>query len=183
MLRLAAPLIAAIAVAGCTHTGSTTMGATKDAPPAITATSQLLGPSGELRGTATLTQGSTGTTIRARIEGLTPGTYAIHLHSVGRCDGPKFTSAGGHFNPTMTRHGKDNPLGPHLGDLPNVVVAAGGTGAVDFTVVGLMLVGGTAPLLDADGAAVIVHAGPDDYRTDPSGNSGDRIACGGLAAR
>ncbi len=179
-LRAAACLL----VAGCAHhSGSMTMGRTHDAPPAITATTQLLGPNGELRGTATLTQGAAGTTVRARVEGLAPGTYAIHLHGVGKCEGPKFTSAGGHFNPTMTQHGKDNPLGPHLGDLPNIVVDPGGAGTLDFTVAGLMLVGGTAPLLDADGAAVVVHAGPDDYRTDPSGNSGDRIACGSLAAR
>ena len=176
-------IVTAVAVlAGCTHSG-TSLGKVHPGPPAIEATTQLLGASGELRGTATLTQLANATSIHARIEGLAPGTYAIHLHSVGKCEGPKFTSAGGHFNPTMTQHGKDNPLGPHLGDLPNVVVGAGGTGTVDFTVAGLQLVGGTAPLLDADGAAVVIHAGPDDYRTDPSGNSGDRIACGTLAAR
>ena len=178
-----AVLAALLLAAGCAHGGGTTMGTTRDAPPPITATTQLLGANGELRGTATLTQLATATRVQARVEGLPPGTYAIHLHSVGKCEGPKFASAGGHFNPTMTKHGKDNPLGPHLGDLPNVEVGPGGTGTVDFTVAGLALIGGTAPLLDADGAAVVVHAGPDDYRTDPSGNSGDRIACGSLAAR
>lgn len=173
---------ATAALAGCAHTG-TSLGKVHSGPPAIIATTQLLGANGELRGTATLTQLAAATQVRARVEGLAPGTYAIHLHAVGKCEGPKFASAGGHFNPTMTKHGKDNPLGPHLGDLPNIVVAAGGTGTLDFTVAGLMLVGGTAPLLDADGAAVMVHAGPDDYKTDPSGNSGDRIACGTLAAR
>ncbi|MBV8971708.1 MAG: superoxide dismutase family protein, partial [Sphingomonadaceae bacterium] len=96
---------------------------------------------------------------------------------------PKFASSGGHFNPTGKMHGRDNPMGPHLGDLPNVVVGKDGKGAVDVTVAGLTLTGGTTPLLDADGAAVVLHAGPDDYKTDPSGNSGDRIACGTLAAR
>lgn len=181
-MRLA-PLAALLLVAGCAHDGATSLGKVHPGPPAITATTQLLGPNGELRGTATLTQLATATRVEARVEGLVPGTYAIHLHGVGKCEGPKFTSAGGHFNPTMTQHGKDNPMGPHLGDLPNVVVGAGGTGTVDFTVAGLALVGGPAPLLDADGAAVVVHADPDDYRTDPSGNSGDRIACGSLAAR
>lgn len=179
----AAPLAIALVLAGCAHGGGTTMGRTKDAPPGISATTQLLGPSGELRGTATLTQMVSATQVRARVEGLRPGTYAIHIHSVGRCEGPKFTSAGDHFNPTMTKHGKDNPLGPHLGDLPNVIVGTSGSGTVDYTVVGLLLIGGTAPLLDADGAAIIVNAGPDDYKTDPSGNSGDRLACGSLAAR
>ncbi len=182
-MRVATVVILAAALAGCAHGGGTRLGQTRDAPPAITATTQLLGASGELRGTVTLTQTAGATRVQARVEGLPPGTYAIHLHSVGKCEGPKFTSAGGHFNPTMKMHGRDNPSGPHLGDLPNVVVGAGGSGTLDYTVAGLQLTGGAAPLLDADGAAVVVHAGPDDYRTDPSGNSGDRIACGLLASR
>ena len=181
-MRLAAPLVIAALLAGCAHSG-TSLGKVHPGPPAITATTQLLGPNGELRGVATLTQLADATRVQARVEGLAAGTYAIHLHGVGKCEGPKFASAGGHFNPGMKMHGRDNPMGPHLGDLPNVVVGAGGTGNLDVTVAGLMLVGGPAPLLDADGAAVVIHAGPDDYRTDPSGNSGDRIACGSLAAR
>ena len=180
-LRLAYVAVAAT-LTGCAHQG-TSLGRVKAAPPAIEATTQLLGANGELRGVATLTQLASATSVHVRVEGLTAGTYAVHLHAVGKCEGPKFTSAGPHFNPTMTQHGKDNPLGPHLGDLPNVVVGPGGTGTVDFTVAGLALIGGTAPLLDADGAAVVVHAGPDDYKTDPSGNSGDRIVGGALAAR
>ena len=175
--------VAAVALlAGCSHPG-TSLGKTRDAPPVLLVTTQLLGANGELRGTATLLQTLAGTKFRARIEGLPPGTYAIHLHSVGKCEGPKFTSAGPHFNPAMKQHGKDNPMGPHLGDLPNVVVGPGGTGTVDVTVAGLTLVGGAAPLLDSDGAAVVLHAGPDDYKTDPSGASGDRIACGAFAPR
>ncbi len=178
-----APVVAAFALlAGCSHPG-TSLGKTRAGPPPIEATTQLLGPNGELRGQATLSQRPDGTVVRARIEGMPPGTYAIHLHAVGKCEGPKFTTAGGHFNPTMKMHGRDNPMGPHLGDLPNVVVGPGGTGTVDFTVPMLMLVGGPGPLLDADGAAVVLHAGPDDYKTDPSGASGDRIACGVLPAR
>ncbi len=174
-------LAALLLVAGCAHGGMA--GATHDAPPQVTATTQLLGANGELRGTATLTQRADGTQVQARVEGLPAGTYAIHLHSVGKCEGPKFASAGGHFNPTMKMHGRDNPMGAHLGDLPNVEVGKGGTGSIDVTIAGLTLTGGATPLLDADGAAVVVHAGPDDYKTDPSGNSGDRIACGTLAAR
>ena len=182
MMRAAAAVLTAALLAGCSHPG-TSLGTTRAGPPPIEATTQLLGANGELRGTATLSQRAAGTLVRARIEGLAPGTYAIHLHSVGKCEGPKFTTAGGHFNPTMKMHGRDNPMGPHVGDLPNVGVGPGGTGTVDFTVAGLMLVGGTAPLLDSDGAAVVLHAGPDDYKTDPSGASGDRIACGVLAPR
>lgn len=181
-MRTVVFLAAATILAGCAHNG-TSLGKTHAGPPAIEATTQLLGPNGEMHGTATLTQLAGATSFHARVEGLAPGTYAVHIHSVGKCEGPKFTSAGGHFNPTMKMHGKDNPMGPHLGDLPSVVIGAGGTGTVDFTVAGLQLVGGPTPLLDADGASVIVHAHADDYKTDPSGNSGDRIACGALAAR
>ncbi len=179
-MRLA-PVALLLLAAGCAH--GVGPAATRDTPPAVTATTQLLSADGQFRGTATLTQRGTATRVEAHVEGLPAGTYAIHLHSIGKCEGPKFASAGGHFNPTMKMHGRDNPVGPHLGDLPNVVVGKDGKGMVDFTVAGLALTGGATPLLDADGAAVVVHAGPDDYKTDPSGNSGDRIACGTLAAR
>jgi superoxide dismutase, Cu-Zn family len=151
------------------------------APPRVTVTTQLLGANGELRGTASLAQTTTGTRVTAQVSGLAPGVYAIHLHSIGLCTAPDFKSAGGHFNPTAHQHGSLNPMGPHMGDLPNIEVGADGNGALDATIAGLMLKGGTAPLLDADGASIVLHAGPDDYKTDPSGNSGARIACGTLA--
>ncbi len=151
-------------------------------PPSLTMTVQLLGPSGELRGAATLAQVGADTRVRASVSGLAPGTYAIHLHSVGQCAGPDFKTAGGHFNPTAHQHGKENPAGPHQGDLPNISVGGDGNGTLDAVIPGLTIRGGSAPLLDADGAAVVLHAGPDDYKTDPSGNSGARIACGALVA-
>lgn len=152
-----------------------------NAPPALTLTVQLLGPNGELRGTATLAQTGTATRVRVRVGGLAPGVYAVHLHSVGQCFGPDFKSAGGHFNPTAHQHGMNNPAGPHMGDLPNIAVGADGTGGIDTTIAGLQIKGGAMPLQDTDGAAVVLHAGPDDYKTDPSGNSGARIACGAIA--
>lgn len=154
---------------------------TRAGAPSVEATTQLLGPNGEKRGTATLSQEADGTRIRARIEGMREGSYAVHVHAVGKCDAPTFTTAGPHFNPTTKQHGRDNPMGPHLGDLPNVLIGSSGTGNVDATVAGLTLTGGTAAVLDADGAAVVLHAGPDDYKSDPSGNSGDRVACGVVA--
>lgn len=123
-----------------------------------------------------------GLAVHIEAAGLAPGSYGVHLHAIGRCDGPGFTSAGPHWNPTGRMHGRDNPGGMHLGDLPNLSVAADGRGSLDFVVAGATLSGGGAnDLLDADGAAVVVHAQADDYRTDPSGNSGARIACGILS--
>jgi Cu-Zn family superoxide dismutase len=106
--------------------------------------------------------------------GMPPGTHGAHVHMVGRCDAPDFASAGGHWNPTAMKHGAMNPQGPHQGDLPNLVIANDGRGTIAATIPGATL----AALMDADGAAMVVHAQPDDLKTDPSGNSGGRIACG-----
>jgi superoxide dismutase, Cu-Zn family len=116
--------------------------------------------------------------VTVSVEGLPAGTHGAHVHAVGKCDAPDFTTAGGHWNPTQHQHGSKNPQGPHMGDLPNLVVGADGKGAVDYTIPNATIEG----LLDQDGAALVVHAGPDDLMTDPSGNSGGRIACGVFAA-
>jgi Cu-Zn family superoxide dismutase len=120
--------------------------------------------------------------VRIHVEaaGLPQGAYAAHVHTIGRCDAPDFTSAGPHWNPTGRQHGKDNPAGMHKGDLPNLLVGANGKGSFEFTIPGVQVSGGDPALLDADGSAVVIHASPDDYRTDPSGNAGTRIACGVL---
>jgi superoxide dismutase, Cu-Zn family len=110
------------------------------------------------------------------LTGLPAGEHGVHLHTVGSCQ-PPFASAGAHWNPTTRQHGLENPQGAHLGDMPNLTVGA--SGSVDLQVStrggGLR---GQHPLLDDDGAAVVIHAMRDDQRTDPSGSSGDRIACG-----
>ncbi|WP_395613032.1 superoxide dismutase family protein [Allosphingosinicella sp.] len=119
--------------------------------------------------------------IRVTVRGFAPGTHGVHLHQIGRCDAPGFESAGPHWNPTSHQHGRLNPQGPHLGDLPNLEVGANGAGRIDFSVpVPAATAAGANPLLDADGTAVVIHAAADDLRTDPSGNSGARIACGVL---
>lgn len=118
--------------------------------------------------------------VTVSVTDMAPGTYAAHIHTTGRCDAPTFETAGGHWNPTGRQHGSQNPQGQHLGDLPNVTIGDSRHGQIEFRVPNASVEGGANPLLDADGAAVVIHAGPDDYRTDPSGNSGDRIACGVL---
>lgn len=143
-----------------------------------TATADLRSANGRVMGTATATQ--SGDSIRVRIKGmnLQAGAHGAHVHMAGVCAPPAFESAGGHWNPTRHQHGKDNPSGMHKGDLPNILIGTDGHGTLEYTIPGTWLVGGAAPMLDSDGAALVIHAGPDDYRTDPSGNSGGRIACG-----
>ncbi|WP_010163116.1 superoxide dismutase family protein [Sphingomonas sp. PAMC 26617] len=129
-------------------------------------------------GRATATEVGGGLRITLDVHGMPAGTHGAHIHSVGHCDAPDFTTAGPHWNPTATKHGTMNPQGPHQGDLPNLIVGTNGRGTI-----GLVLPGATmAGLLDADGAAMVVHANPDDLMTDPSGNSGGRVACGVFGA-
>lgn len=129
----------------------------------------ILGPNGDPRGFASFFSDGKRTSIKVDAEGLLPGVHGIHLHAVGRCDGPGFQSASGHWNPAGKQHGHLNPLGAHLGDLSNLEVGADGRGTANFAIAGDMA--------DADGTSLVIHAKPDDYRTDPSGNSGERIAC------
>jgi Cu-Zn family superoxide dismutase len=123
-----------------------------------------------------------GDAVRVRVEatGLAPGIYGAHVHAVGRCDAPTFDSAGPHWNPSGRQHGRDNPGGQHMGDLPNLLVGTDRRGSFEFTIAGAELAGGVRAMQDSDGASIVLHARPDDYRTDPSGNSGARIACGVL---
>lgn len=140
------------------------------------ATAVVRDSAGTELGTLTLADVAGGIAITGTLRGLAPGTYGFHLHTVGQCE-PAFDAAGGHWNPTNAQHGSENPQGPHFGDLPNVTVGADGTVAIQATTPGGSLRGENA-LLDADGAAVMLHAGTDDYRTDPAGDAGGRMACG-----
>jgi Cu-Zn family superoxide dismutase len=124
-------------------------------------------------GTVTAWQTAGGVSFRIHAGGLPHGIHGLHIHSVGTCTPPDFASAGGHWNPAGKKHGMNNPAGPHMGDLPNVAVAANGTLNTTVTLAG----GSMTSLLDADGAALVLHEKADDYATDPSGNSGARIAC------
>lgn len=151
-------------------------------PPAPEAAdAQLRDSSGRVVASASASEVGDALRVRVEASGLGAGVYAVHLHSIGRCDPPGFESAGPHWNPTNREHGRENPRGQHLGDLPNLLVGTDGRGSLEFTIPGASLGSGARALLDADGAAIVAHARPDDYRTDPSGNSGARIACGVLS--
>ncbi len=141
----------------------------------------LIGADRSPMGNVAASEGPGGVTIAVSATGLPAGTHGIHLHEKGLCEGPKFTSAGAHWNPGMKEHGRDNPQGAHLGDLANLEVGADGSGSANFTVAGAMMTSGAPMLADADGTALVIHAKPDDYKTDPSGDSGDRIACAVIA--
>jgi Cu-Zn family superoxide dismutase len=147
-------------------------------PAAPAASVEIDDAQGSLRATGTLSQAAGGIAVHIEAHGMKPGSYGIHVHAVGQCTGPGFASAGGHWNPAGRQHGRDNPLGMHAGDLPNLTIGPDGNGVLDFTIAGAQLDSGPAPLLDGDGAAIVIHANSDDYKTDPSGNSGPRIACG-----
>jgi Cu-Zn family superoxide dismutase len=129
-------------------------------------------------GTLRLESGPAGVRITGQLTGLAAGAHGAHLHQVGRCDAPDFTSAGAHLNPAMMKHGLLNPEGPHAGDLPAIGADASGRATVDVTTATVTLTGDASGVFDADGTSIVVHSGNDDQRTDPSGNSGGRFACG-----
>lgn len=138
----------------------------------------LIGADQAQYGEVIIGEGDGGLIVQIKAEGLTPGPRGVHIHEVGKCEGPDFKSAGGHWNPTGKEHGFDNPKGAHMGDLFNLDIGEDGTGSVEAKIDGASLKGEANALMDADGAAFVVHAGPDDLKTDPSGESGGRIACG-----
>jgi len=168
-LTLFLPLAAALA--GCQTIDET--------PPERLGQATLRLANGLPGGSAQLLASGAQVNISIAVVGLAPGVHGVHLHTTGSCEAPDFTSAGAHLNPDGNQHGTSNPTGPHLGDLPNITAGNGGSGTVSATLPGTreqVL----AQLFDGDGTAVVVHASADDYRTDPSGNAGGRIACGVL---
>lgn len=164
---------AAVALSACA-----TMQVSEEAP---LATATLMRSDGLAAGTARLQEDGTTLVLRLQATGLPPGPHGVHLHAIGRCDPPDFASAGSHWNPSARQHGSANSAGPHAGDLPNLVIAPDGSGSLELPLNGEASAAGLAALFDADGAALVIHAAADDMRTDPSGASGARIACGVLS--
>ena len=146
--------------------------------PTSQATAELKDKDGKTVGMATFRESGRGVTVSLNAKGLTPGLHAVHVHAVGKCEPPAFTSAGGHFNPAQKKHGHKSPEGAHAGDLPNMLVAKDGTGRFEVFTDGMTLKPGATSVFDKDGSALVIHVGVDDYATDPTGNAGDRAACG-----
>jgi Cu-Zn family superoxide dismutase len=133
---------------------------------------------GQKIGTAMMTQTANGVKIDVDIAQLPPGTHAFHVHAVGKCEVPAFKSAGGHFNPAGKQHGKDNPNGPHAGDMLNFDAGADGTAKFSTVNTSVTLDEGANSLFHEGGTALVIHEKGDDFKTDPAGNAGNRIACG-----
>jgi Cu-Zn family superoxide dismutase len=171
-MKRALTLLCGIALAGCAGMGG---GEAKGS-----ATADLMSADGRNRGTATFTEAAGKVRIVVDVSGLNPGKHGIHIHAIGLCRDPAFTSAGGHFNPGNKKHGLDSPEGAHGGDLPNLEAGKDGKAHYDVTTDRVTLSSGSLSLFDADGSALVIHDTEDDQKTDPAGNSGARVVCGAI---
>ena len=169
-------LFLAAGVAGCSESETIKPTEEGELQPEISAAA-LANADGENVGQVSLAQTGDQLVLEIQVNGLAAGTKALHLHTTGACDGPDFKSAGGHLNPADVSHGKLSETGPHLGDLPNLEIEEAGNAEVTVELAGLADET-IAQIMDADGTAVMIHAGPDDYKSDPAGAAGPRIACG-----
>jgi Cu-Zn family superoxide dismutase len=139
---------------------------------------EIVNAQGQNIGTAKILPAKKGVKIEVSVSQLPPGKHGIHIHAVGKCEGPAFTTAGGHLNPDTKKHGKDNPEGPHAGDLLNIEVKADGTAKATLLDTMVTLGDGPNSVFHDGGTSIVIHETEDDYKTDPAGNSGARIACG-----
>ncbi|WP_099160025.1 superoxide dismutase family protein [Virgibacillus ndiopensis] len=145
-----------------------------------TRTIDMYNSSGDMIGTAALTEKPDGVQVKLKLEGLTPGFHGIHVHEYPSCEGPDFKSAGNHFNPEGKEHGLMHPKGHHLGDLPNIEADAGGLVDTELMLAGATLLDGKKSILRGEGTSIVIHDGQDDGVSQPGGDSGTRIACGEL---
>lgn len=169
MTRCLTAALIAFTLAGCQTTANRTV---------RLAEAKLANAAGQEIGTAAISSLGNEIRISLTVTGTPGSVHGLHLHAVGKCEAP-FSSAGPHLNPAGHQHGRDNPQGAHLGDLPNITIGQSGTGTASASL-GTDSAAISTALFDADGTAIVLHAAADDYRTDPSGNSGARIACGVL---
>jgi len=164
--------LALLATGACAHSG----GADRPGPQPV-ASGTIRDAAGERIGVATLSDTAGALRLGVSVGSLAPGPHGFHFHAQGSCTPPDFASAGAHFNPDGRKHGRLNPEGPHLGDLPNLVVGANGSVDTSLVVPKELVGSGPSSLLQPGGTALVIHADPDDERTDPGGNSGARVAC------
>jgi Cu-Zn family superoxide dismutase len=149
----------------------------------VSAVANMNGVDGNSLGQVSFSQTAEGVLLQVRLEGLKPGVHAIHIHETGKCEGPDFETAGGHFNPDNVSHGYLVGRESHAGDMPNFTVSSDGNAVVEIMNPDVVLAAGQKhSLLGGAGAAVVVHSGADDYRSQPAGDAGGRVACGVITA-
>lgn len=146
------------------------------------AKAEIKNAQGETIGTADITRAKRGVWISLKASNLSPGKHGIHIHDAGKCEGPDFKSAGGHFNPEGVEHGYKNPKGAHVGDLPNLIVTGDGKANARLFASNATLASGKDSLLKRGGTSIVIHEKTDDEKTNPAGDSGARIACGVIEA-
>jgi Cu-Zn family superoxide dismutase len=180
LVHRTAAILAAIVLAAC---GGQARGPGGAKLPEPIANASLFDTSGTRVGLATFSEVEGQGRVGVSVSGLSPGQHGMHIHETGACTAPDFESAGSHFNPASKKHGLLNPEGPHAGDMPNLVVKSDGSADTTLTVPASLLAEGPQSMLGAQQRAFVIHADPDDQKTDPSGNSGSRVVCGVIERR